>query len=116
MYKIELRTPAGKLIKTKKYESIETFSKWKAVQEEKYEGVYNIICFQLINDKWQPCVEYEWWFKDALGEKECRIVPKPELSDKNGDPLKEVVDFYEGRLYKKEGVTNSVPGVWQKIE
>lgn len=57
MYKIELRTPAGKIVKSKKYESIETFLKWKAVQETKYEGVYIIVCYQLINSKWEPYVE-----------------------------------------------------------
>lgn len=57
------------------------------------------------NDGWLPIgtdSTQGWYFKDALDRYEIRIEKfQPNFSDETGEPVKQVVDFYDGRLYKK---------------
>ena len=53
MYKIHLTTPSGKVIKSKKYESLQSFLKWKEKHEKKYSRVYDVICFRWEDGNWK---------------------------------------------------------------
>jgi len=65
----------------------------------------------------KPHQELEWWFKDALGETEQKMnmsIISSDLKDSKGNPCKDLVDFYEGRMYQKLK-DNTPPGVWVPI-
>lgn len=59
--------------------------------------------------------DHEWWFKDALDRMECKVDIQPEMLGPDGEPLPGLVEFYEGRLYRKEGRTDCKPGEWIPI-
>jgi len=52
---------------------------------------------------------YEWWFKDALGQTEKKL-------ESQGEPEQKVIEFYEGRLYKKEVETPTLHNNWVPIK
>lgn len=58
----------------------------------------------------------EWWFKDETGKKEKRMNVIKGLRDKNGDPLPEVIEVYQGRLYKKEVTKRTRHNKWIAIQ
>jgi len=51
----------------------------------------------------------EWWFKDALNEKESKLKNQNNITQ-------EIVDFYDGRLYEKEVTEPTLHNNWITIE
>ena len=53
MYKIEFRTPAGRLKKSKTYQSEKLYDHWFMKHTMQYGRVYNVTGFKWVNDRWE---------------------------------------------------------------
>lgn len=77
----------------------------KYISDEKYDIKYGTEYAKKLTDGWLPIghdTSPGWYFKDALNTKEKKIVKfKDDFLDENGEPKKSIIDFYDGRLYKK---------------
>lgn len=51
---------------------------------------------------------YEWWFKDAINDKEMKLKKQYGITQK-------MIDFYDGRLYQKKVDKPTTHNDWIKI-
>ena len=53
MYKIELRTPGGRLVKSKTYHSEKLYNHWFMQHTASYGGVYDVTGFKWVDESWK---------------------------------------------------------------